>query len=142
MSGDSQRSAASKRRKSTKNASNPARTARRPVEGHVCPEAACGKVCATPAGLASHRRAAHPPAAVVVKESPTVAVERLLASIEITPKLAVLAATIRELAQALELCEPGDKAKTSKELTARVAELLADPSHRPDEPDWTEDEDA
>jgi hypothetical protein len=107
----------------------------------VCSEPGCGKVLPTASGLVSHRRQAHKPAPVPQPpESPTAAAERVLASISIPPRLAVLAATIRQLAQALEECEPTDKAKTSKELTARVSELLGDPVHQPDEADWTEDE--
>lgn len=113
----------------------------RPVkaERHVCSEPDCAKVCPTATGLASHRRQVHRVAApVALIESASQAAERVLASVKITARLAVLAATIRELALALEQCEPPDKAKTSKELTARVAELLADPSHAPDRTDWTE----
>jgi hypothetical protein len=67
-------------------------------------------------------------------------VERVLADLDITPRRAVLAATVRELAKALEDCEPTDKAKTSKELTARMADLLADAAPTGDGPDWTEDD--
>jgi hypothetical protein len=73
-------------------------------------------------------------------ESPSVAVERVLADIDITPRRAVLAATVRELAKALEDCDPTDKAKTSKELTARMVDLLADTDTSGDQPDWTEDD--
>jgi hypothetical protein len=108
-------------------------------QAHVCSAAGCGKVCRSAAGLSAHTRSAHPtppPSAVI--ESPAAAVERVLADLDITPRRAVLAATVRELAKALEDCEPTDKAKTSKELTARMADLLADSSTPGDGPDWTE----
>lgn len=101
----------------------------------MCQEPGCGKVCKSAGGLKSHRRQAHPAAEV---ETPTQAVERALRSLTITPKLAVLAATVRELAKALEACEPTDKAKTAKELTARMNDLLGDGPTNPDGPDWTQ----
>lgn len=108
-------------------------------QDHVCPETGCGKVCRSAAGLKSHQRQAHaaPPAEV---ESPTAAAERLLSAIEITPRVAVLAAQVRQLAKALEECELTDKAKTSKELTALLRDLLADAGGSGGEADWTEDE--
>jgi hypothetical protein len=109
--------------------------------GHVCNEPGCGKVCKSKPGLVSHQRQAHPKTDPAPMETPSQAAERALSSVEITPRFAVLAATIRELATALEQCEPTDKAKTSRELTARVNELLGDPSQRADMPDWTEDGD-
>lgn len=110
------------------------------VGDHVCLEAGCGKSCRSASGLAAHRRAAHPDPPAALIETPSAAAERVLAELDITPRRAVLAATVRELAKALEDCEPTDKAKTSKELIARVNELLGDPSAQPDESDWTEDE--
>jgi hypothetical protein len=104
-------------------------------QDHVCSEPGCGKVCRTPAGLKSHARQAHPPAFV---ESPSAAAERAIRSVTITPRLAVLAATVRELAKALEDCLPTDKAKTSRELTARVNELLHFSPTGDGTPDWTE----
>lgn len=102
----------------------------------TCPEPGCGRIYKTQRGLARHVDDKH---ALVPPETPTEAVERTLAAIEITPKLAVLAATVRELARALEACEPTDKAKTSKELTARMADLLGVSSTQLDgPPDWTE----
>lgn len=63
---------------------------------HVCSAAGCGKVCRSAAGLKAHARAAHPaPLLPVVIESPSAAVERVLAALEITPARAVLAATVR-----------------------------------------------
>lgn len=107
-------------------------------ETRVCQEPGCGKVCKTAGGLAAHRRAAHPTPPAI--ESPTQAVERALLSIDITPRRAVLAATVRKLARALEDCEPTDAAKTSKELAARMAELLSDARPTEGDDDWTEDE--
>lgn len=102
----------------------------------TCPETGCGRTYKTQRGLDRHVDDKH---ALVPPETPTAAVERALASIEITPKLAVLAATVRELALALEMCEPTDKAKTSKELTARMADLLGVSSTQLDgTADWTE----
>jgi hypothetical protein len=123
----------------TKNVAAKRKSAPSKNQGHVCSEPGCGKVCRTPAGLRSHQRQAHP--APPAKETPTAAVERALRSITVTPKLAVLAATVRELAVALEQCEPTDKAKTSKELTARMNDLLGD-GPADDGPDWTEDEES
>lgn len=125
-----------------KSASKGSKDAVPTVERHVCSEDRCGKVCRSASGLASHRRSAHPtPAVPVVPDTPSAAVERVLADIDITPRRAVLAATVRELAKALEECEPTDKAKTSKELTARMADLLAETSTAGDGPDWTEGDD-
>lgn len=123
-------------RASTKTPSGKAKRAEAKAQAHVCREPGCGRSFATARGLTSHERQAHPPAPVI--ESPTAAVERALRSITITPKLAVLAATVRELARALELCEPTDKAKTAKELTARMADLLGEGPPDPGKPDWTE----
>lgn len=67
------------------------------------------------------------------------AVERVLATLDVKPRQAVLVATIRELAKTLEVCEPTDKTKTAKELTALMHELL-DQQPSDDGPDWTEDE--
>ena len=110
-------------------------------QAHVCSAPGCGKRYGTARGLAAHVRVAHPaPPVSAPIESPSVAVERVLADLDITPRRAVLAATVRELAKALEDCEPTDKAKTSKELTARMADLLADAVPAGDGPDWTEDD--
>jgi predicted nucleic acid-binding protein len=65
------------------------------------------------------------------------AVERALADIEITPQRAVLAATVRRLAVALDLAEPTDVAKVSRELAARMAELMAEARPHVDDDDWT-----
>lgn len=128
--------------KTTKRPSKGPKSSVPPVQHHVCSEPGCGKICRSAQGLNAHRRAAHPPPATPAPvETPTVAVARVLAELDITPRRAVLAATVRELALALELCEPTDKAKTSKELTARMADLLADTMTANDGPDWTEDDD-
>ena len=141
MSGTHRRPGGRTARPTTKKKTTRSKSAPSPDDGHVCSESGCTKVCKTAAGLASHRRQAHKPAPVALPpELPTVAAERLLASIKIPARLALLVATIRQLAKALEECETTDKAKISKELTARVSELLGDPVHTPDEPDWTEDE--
>jgi len=71
-------------------------------------------------------------------ESPGEAVERALLAIDVTPRLAVLAATVRELARALSECEPADKAKTSRELNVRMNELLAEGRSDVDDDDWTQ----
>ncbi len=141
MSGNQRRSVGRTGQTATKKKSPSAKSAKQADQGHVCSEPGCAKVCKTAPGLSSHRRQAHrPPPVPQLPESPTAAAERVLASITILPRLAVLAATVRQLAKALEDCEPTDKAKISKELTARVSELLGDPVHQPDDPDWTEDE--
>ena len=103
----------------------------------TCTEPGCGRPYKTQRGLDRHVEDKHAP---VPAETPTVAVERALRSITITPKLAVLAATVRELAKALEACDPTDKAKTAKELTARMADLLGAGPSTPDGDDWTEGE--
>jgi hypothetical protein len=102
----------------------------------TCPASGCGRPYKTQRGLDRHVEAKHVEPEPEV-ETPTAAVERALRSITITPKLAVLAATVRELAVALEACEPTDKAKTSKELTARMADLLGAGPSTPDDDDWT-----
>lgn len=140
MSADQSSSKQPKRAATKKSASKGTTSSVVVEQAHVCSVAGCGKVCRSAAGLKAHLRAAHPaPAAPTVIESPSAAVERVLAAVEITPARAVLAATVRELAKALEDCEPTDKAKTSKELTARMADLLADQT-APTGHDWTEDE--
>lgn len=103
----------------------------------TCSAPGCGRPYETQRGLDRHVADKHAEPAPVI-ESPTAAVERALASITITPKLAVLAATVRELAVALERCEPTDKAKTSKELSARMADLMGAGPTTPDSDDWTE----
>jgi len=111
--------------------------ARRNEKPLACPAPGCGRTYKTQRGLDRHVTEKHP--APDAPETPTAAVERALAAITITPKLAVLAATVRELALALEVCEPTDKAKTSKELTARMADLLGVSSTQLDGTvDWTE----
>jgi hypothetical protein len=132
----------SKAASTKKTASKRSKSAAVPAEDLVCSEPGCAKVCRSASGLASHRRFAHPSsAAPSIPETPSAAVERVLFDLDITPRRAVLAATVRELARALELCEPTDKAKTSKELTARMADLLADTATAGDGSDWTEDDD-
>lgn len=104
----------------------------------MCREQGCDRSFPTARGLASHRRQAHPATEAPPAESPSLAVERVLATLELKPRQAVLVATIRELAKTLEVCDPTDKTKTAKELTALMHELL---DGEPDDgPDWTEDE--
>lgn len=107
-----------------------------PAQGHVCLEPGCGKVCRSASGLVSHRRAAHVQLPV---ESPTAAVERVLGSVLVTSRHAVLAAQVRTVARALEECDASDVAKTSKELSALMKELLAAAAAKKPEPDWTEE---
>lgn len=84
---------------------------------------------------------AGPPPAPPSIETPSQAAERTLSAVEITPRRAVLAATIRQLAAALESCETTDKAKTSRELMARVNEFLNDAPPEGEGPcDWTADD--
>ncbi|HEY3484356.1 MAG TPA: hypothetical protein VGK49_03180, partial [Ilumatobacteraceae bacterium] len=71
-------------------------------------------------------------------ETTVAAVERALKGVEITSKRAVLAATVRRLAAALDAAEPTDVAKVSKELTARMAEVLAEVKPDGGDRDWTE----
>ena len=131
-----------KRAATKKTASKRSKSSVPSEQPHVCSEAGCSKGYPTARGLAAHVRVAHPaPPEPPPIESPSVAVERVLADLDITPRRAVLAATVRELAKALEDCEPTDKAKTSKELTARMADLLADAEPAGGGPDWTEDDD-
>lgn len=136
MSAPKKPKAASKAARSSKTAKRPPKKRQPATQGHACTEPGCTKVCKSAGGLAAHRRAAH--RVESTPETPTAAVERALRSISITPKRAVLAATVRELAKALEQCEPTDKAKTAKELTARMNDLLGDGPADPDKPDWTE----
>jgi len=83
--------------------------------------------------------AKHPPAAHVVPlvETTVAAVERALTRIEDSPKRAVLVATIRCLADALDKAEPTDRPKISKELATRMAELNAEANPGDDDDDWT-----
>lgn len=108
-------------------------------QDHVCREPGCGKVCRSAAGFKSHQRQAHA-APTAPPESPTAAAERLLSTIEITPRLALIAAQVRQLAKALEECDLTDKAKTSKELTALLRDLLDVGGSDVDGKDWTETE--
>lgn len=110
----------------------------------TCPADECGRTYKTQRGLDGHVEREHPAAAAVParSESPTEAVERFLTEQiavdgEIPAKVAVLAADVRVLAKALEDCDPGDKAKTSKEVTARTADLLALADVGDSDDDWT-----
>lgn len=123
----------------TKKTTRGAKSKQPKAQPHVCRAPGCGKVCRSAGGLKSHERQAHPPAAAH-EESPIEAVERLLSTMEITPRLAVPAAQARELAKALQECDLTDKAKTSKELTALLRDLLADVAVEPEGGNWTEDE--
>ena len=105
-----------------------------------CPTEGCSKTYKTESGLTKHVADKHPPADHVapVEESTVEAVKRALTTVSDAPKRAVLVATVRRLAEALDDAEPTDRPKISKELAARMAELMADA--RPDgtDPDWTE----
>jgi hypothetical protein len=100
-----------------------------------CPDPGCDRTYASQATLDRHTAKDHP---ATEPETAPQAAERVLATLEITPKLAVLAATVRRLASALESCEETDVAKTSKELDARMNDLLG-AVRTPDEDDWTEE---
>jgi hypothetical protein len=93
----------------------------------------------TERGLAKHVEDKHPTVEPPEAETPSAAVERVLATMELPAKKAVLVATIRTLAKTLEECEPTDRTKTAKELTSLMHELFTD---QPDEsgPSWTEEE--
>ncbi len=105
-----------------------------------CPDPGCERTYANERTLARHVAQAHPPAPSLkgLNESPVEAVERVLADMEITSRRAVLAATVRTLALALMTCEPTDVAKTSKELDARMRDLLELARPADDDADWTE----
>lgn len=136
MSTSQRRSAGRAGSKTKKSASARPKSEQSKPQAHVCRAAGCGKVCRSATGLKSHQRQVH--SAPLVVETPTQAVERALRSVTVTPQLAVLAATCRELAKALEACDATDKAKTAKELKATIAELLGPGTSTPQGPDWTE----
>lgn len=80
-----------------------------------------------------------PPPAPVAAETTSAAVERALRDLRIqgTAKRAVVIATVRRLAEALDGADPTDRPKISKELAARWAELMAEANPRDSDPDWT-----
>jgi hypothetical protein len=127
----------------TKKTSGTPKSAVPAEQTYVCREPGCGKACKSKGGLTSHTRQAHQPAAPPPEpESPTAAVARALAVMTLTAAQSVLAANVRELAVALEACEPTDKAKTAKELRAQWAELVgAAGGDRPAGADWTDADD-
>jgi hypothetical protein len=125
----------------TKKTSAKRKSADPKAETHVCQEPGCGKVCRSKGGLTSHTRQAHPePEPPAEPDTPTEAVARALGAMTLTAAQSVIAANVRELAAALEACEPTDKAKTAKELRAQWAELVGAAGDGEHGPDWTEDE--
>jgi hypothetical protein len=125
----------------TKKTSAKPKTTEPKAQPHVCQEPGCGKVCKSKGGLTSHTRQAHPPEEPPADpEKPTEAVARALGAMTLTAAQSVIAANVRELAAALEACEPTDKAKTAKELRAQWAELVGAAGDGEHGPDWTEDE--
>ena len=105
----------------------------------ICPVDGCGRSYKTKVGFDRHTVAKHPPAVHVAPlvETTAAAVERALTRIEDSPKRAVLVATIRRLADALDEAEPTDRPKISKELATRMAELNAEANPGDDDDDWT-----
>jgi hypothetical protein len=71
-------------------------------------------------------------------ESAGVAVERALGLVVSTPRRAVLIASVRRLALALDGADPADAPKISRELNARMVELMADANPVGEPPDWTQ----
>lgn len=83
-----------------------------------------------------------PAASVVLPvESTPEAVERTLRALQlagsVSAKQAWRVAQVRDVARALAEAGPGDVAKVSRELSARMAELIAEANPSDDDDDWT-----
>ena len=104
----------------------------------ACPADGCDRTFANQRTLDRHTESAHPVAVPLPAETTPEAVERLLTSIKLTDRDAAAVAIVRGLAETFDLCEPSDKAKTAKELTKQLVDILDDQA--PTEADWTEDD--
>jgi hypothetical protein len=107
-------------------------------QGRACTE--CPKTYKSERGLAAHVAKVHPPpgpSGPPPDESVSVALERLLADVEMTPRRLLLVAQLRRVVGALAAATPGAVEKLSKELTALRSELLREVTPRGDDDDWT-----
>lgn len=78
------------------------------------------------------------PLASELTESASKAVERALGLVTMTPRRAVMVASVRALAAGLDLAEAGDRPKITRELDRLMGVLMADANPIGEPPDWTE----
>lgn len=78
------------------------------------------------------------PRASELTESASKAVERALGLVTMTPRRAVMVASVRALAAGLDLAEAGDRPKITRELDRLMGVLMADANPIGEPPDWTE----